>query len=189
MNISSFHRRIAAGAIAIFPLAFGTSASAQSLPPLNITGTPSMGSLGDPANAQIIIPWTPGQTITGLQWNVTLTTAGSSWLSEVSLMIRNPTNTSSYIFQPGAGDNFSGTMSYASTGIQPITPVTFGASDTALVLEFFDTFDDVAGADAIWAGGFRGESFITIHYIPAPGACVLMALLPAALFRRRVIRQ
>jgi len=86
---------------------------------------------------------------------------------------------------PGVRDDFPGTGTYSSGGI--VSLIASGqdfhlSSDGLLNLEFFESFDDVAGApDAIFLPG----STLTIHQFPTPGSLAILGITGLAATRRR----
>jgi len=102
--------------------------------------------------------------MTGIGWDVTITTVGASWLSEANLIFSTPASPGVFI-TPGAADGAPGSMSYSSGGIIdlsenmiPDIPAVNGSID----MEWYEGFDDVAGAiDATWDAGT-----VTVRYTP-----------------------
>ncbi len=117
-------------------------------------------------------------TVTNVAWDVNYEALGGSWASEAQIAIDTDddasldadVNPADY----GAGDApgvfaYSGSISAAS------------ASSNGLVyLTLYDSFDD-AGVDHVYGAG----SFVTVTYIPAPGAAALLGLGGLVATRRR----
>ena len=119
--------------------------------------------------------------LTGVAWDVTVTTEDPSWLSEASY------NFNGEIFlAPGAGEDFPGTNSYSSGGIVDFSdngiPDVLAAGGI-LNIEFFDSFDDFAGAvDALSSGTLT----LAVDYkVPAPAGLAVLGLGGLAAARRR----
>ncbi|MFT5051810.1 MAG: hypothetical protein ACI8QZ_003234 [Chlamydiales bacterium] len=116
----------------------------------DMTGQESWDGLGDPSNT-VLGPGLPdGSSMTGVGWDITLTTVGGSWLSEATM------NFNGLVYlTAGIGDDFAGTGAYASGGIIDLTdngiPDILVAGD--LAIELFEGFDDVDDAvDAVYGG-------------------------------------
>ena len=119
--------------------------------------------------------------VTGLGWDVTVTTTDPSWLSEATY------NFNDEIFvTPGVGEDFPGTNSYSSGGIldlgdNGLPDIT--AAGGILTIEFFDSFDDFA--DAI-DGFSSGTLSLAIDYkVPAPAGLAVLGLGGLVATRRR----
>ena len=104
----------------------------------------------------------------GVEWNVTISTIGSSWLEEAACQISATTN-STVVFDliPGAGDNTPGTQSYSSSGIYDFTDngvSNIYLEDGIAALQFYELTDDyVDDIDADWT-----TAQIVFHIIPEP---------------------
>lgn len=122
--------------------------------------------------------------ITGIGWDVNLSTVGLSWLSEATMNFED-----ALFLTVGNGDDAPGTASYSSGGILDLTSLTtpldfFLSADGILDIEFFESFDDVADAiDSTFGNG----STIQVQYevIPAPGAVAMLGLGGIVAGRRR----
>lgn len=134
----------------------------------NTVLTPNLG-----ANAHIV----------GVSWDVTIQTVGASWLSEAVVAFTNTTDTTTGLFlTPGVNDGAPGTATYSSGGFLSLIDNDldfFLSADGILRTEFFESFDDGPGVDAIWNGN------ITIQYIPTPGALAVLGLGGLVAGRRR----
>jgi hypothetical protein len=119
--------------------------------------------------------------VTGIGWDVTVTTTDPSWLSEATY------NLNGEIFvSPGAGDDFPGSSSYSSGGILDLGDNALPDSLAAggiLTIEFFDSFDDFA--DAI-DGFSSGTLTLAVDYkVPAPAGLAVLGLGGLVATRRR----
>ncbi len=131
----------------------------------NVAGTPSIDSLGATCNVRVTISAPSGKAAwTGIGWDVQLTAFGASWLSEIAVLITN-VNGEGYVLRPGAGDTFAGTRSYSSGGLNDLCNVynlpPILLPDGNLYLEFYETFNDVAGCgqDGNWDSGTLNFAF------------------------------
>jgi len=166
----------------------------------DVTGTESWDLLGDPDNTVVVLDMaaalglSPGTsiTITGIGWDVSLSTVGTSWLSEIRANFNNSSNNSAASFNliPGAADGFPGSGSYASSGIVDLVDDA-GLSDLVLPdgllrLEFFDSYEDYSDAiDGYWDSGTLSiETLQNAIPAPASAALALPALLILSLRRR-----
>jgi hypothetical protein len=131
---------------------------------IDITGANSWDALGAPVNETDSADIGTGGIMTGIGWDVTITTVGASWLSEAECIFSTIDSPGVFI-TPGAADGAPGTGSYSSGGVIdlsdngiPDIPAVNGTID----MEFYESFDDVANAiDATWDSGT-----LTVRYTP-----------------------
>jgi hypothetical protein len=168
---------------------------------IDVAGIESRDLLGSPINATLSMglhglqpDMHPGMpvTITGIAWDVVVSSFGISYLDELGVSFTSSLGSGGFSVFPGSGDSFSGTevaYSFAS-----MTLADLSESDVVvlpggqLIVEFFESFDDAGGAaDGIWVSGT-----ITLDYtytvIPEAGQSGLLAALAATLscvLRRR----
>jgi hypothetical protein len=162
----------------------------DSMVTVNVGGTNSWDEIGDSSNEIITQAIGAGAIVTGLGWNVTITTVGASWLSEVAADF-NGIISLTY----GVGDDAPGTATYSSGGIVDLTDnaVPNIPADAAgnVVIEFFESFDDVPDAiDATFDSGSLDVAFIAgapVPTLPIAAMLVLVVMLLAlsAWFLRR----
>ena len=152
---------------------------------IDISGIDSWDSQGAPGNTWLHVNVGAGAIITGIAWNVNLTTNSPSWASEAVLGFEGQIN-----LTPGAGDSFSvSNMNYNSGGVIDISdaglPNIAVSADGILDIEFFDSFDDFAGAaDAHWLAG-SSVTIVGQNIIPAPSALAMLGLGGLVAGRRR----
>lgn len=134
---------------------------------IDISGVENWDLLNDPDNTVLAVPLPPGAMMTGIGWDVTLTTIGSSWLSEARIYFDGSDQDLMGLFlTPGVGNSFPGTgVFFSSGGILDLTdngiPDIPILGDGMLFIQFHETFDDVADAvDSFWENG----STLTITY-------------------------
>jgi len=134
---------------------------------VDISGVQSWDSFGSPNNTLMVNgDGGAGKLMTGIGWDVTIATVGSSWLSEPVIYFDGSDLDGSGLFlTPGAADGFPGTASYSSGG--PIDLTDNGIPDIPVLadglihMEFFESFDDVSNAvDADFLAG----SSLTLLY-------------------------
>lgn len=145
-----------------------SSSAAGAITVVDIAGEQSWDTLNDTSNTVIAVPLGAGASMTGIGWDVCLTTVGGSWLSEGRFYFDGSDQDLSGLFlTPGVGDNFSGSDCYSSGGTIdlsdnaiPDIPI---LADGNLYIQLFEGFDDVADAvDADWVA----PSTLTIVYDP-----------------------
>jgi hypothetical protein len=133
---------------------------------LDISGEDSWDALNDASNTILNIPLGAGASMTGIGWDVNLTTVGGSWLSEARFYFDGSDQDLMGLFlAPGVGDNFSGSDSYSSGGVLDLTdnaiPDIPILGDGNLIIQLYESFDDAGNAiDANWTAG----SELTIVY-------------------------
>lgn len=138
---------------------------------LDISGEDSWDLVNDPDNTILLVPLGEGAFMTGIGWNVNLTTLSGSWMSEARYLITNSAAAGLFL-TPGAGaaNNMPGSGSFSSGGVidlsdsTPLPDIEILA-DGNLHIQLNESFDDVPDAiDANWTAG----STLTIAYEPPP---------------------
>ena len=150
---------------------------------IDISGLPTGGA--DPLNNEVLFVdlGTGGQdaVVYGVGYDVTITANNPSWLSHVSfeftdsLLSQNPAG-----FPGFGGDDFSGTASYSSDGIEDISMLPIpGTTDTVdlsfiapggiLTLTLLEWTDDLSVApDGFW--GTPSTITVRYSYVPEPAS-------------------
>ncbi len=151
---------------------------------IDISGITNFDAAGSALNEMMTLALGAGAEITGLGWDVTLTTIGASWASEATIDFGGQ-----IFLSVGAGDDFSvSNMAYSSGGILDLSDlalpniVTDGAGN--LAVEFSEGFVDNAGTgDSIYGSG----SIITLAVkgVPTPGSLAVLGLGGLVAGRRR----
>jgi hypothetical protein len=118
---------------------------------VDITGVESWDLLDDPDNTVLTECLGEGAAMTGVGWDVTLTTVGASWLSEaVTYFDGQDLDGSGLFLTVGVGNGMPGSMTFSSGGILDLTdngiPNIVIGDDDNLYMQFFESFDDVADA-------------------------------------------
>jgi uncharacterized protein (TIGR03382 family) len=153
---------------------------------IDLAGITSWDSAGSGLNELLSVHIGANATVTGLGWdNVVIEALGASWISEARVNFLN--SGIGLNLAPGSADAFPGTGGPYSSGgildlasIDPTFPFQVGG-DGMLNLEFFESFDDIAGAaDANWISGT-----LTVQYVPTPGALAVLGLGGLVATRRR----
>jgi hypothetical protein len=127
----------------------------------------SWDALDDPSNDTLIVPLGAGAIMTGIGWDVGITTVGGSYRSEARMYFDGQDLDGTGLFlTPGVADASSGTGTYSSGGVldltdNGITDIAIGP-DGNLYIQFYEGYDDVA--DAIDAN-YDAPSSLTIAYI------------------------
>ncbi len=125
--------------------------------------------------------------VTGMGFDVTLETFGSSWADEAVIAMGN--TAAPFVFvTPGANTSapLAAPTAYSSGGITDLIGLTLDftvGADGMLVTTLFESFDDgIPAPDGMWLAG----STVTIEYfVPAPGCLALLSLAGLAMPRRR----
>lgn len=153
---------------------------------LDLTGLQSWDLDGDPSNETMI--YTPAGTppfnvILAIDYDITIETAGASWLSEVNIRFGNSDGTFHGVwpdtFAPGLGDDYAGTQRYTGSFQTDIHL----NSDGEFHISLFESFDDTA--DAVDAVLLDGSTMSLGYFIPAPSSAMLMGLAGMLVTRRR----
>jgi len=151
---------------------------------VDISGLNSWDLAGAIDNEFLAIGLALGAEVTGLGWDVTLTTFGGSWASEAQIDFEGQV-----FLNVGAGDDFSVSgAAYSSGGILDLSDlgianITLGG-DGVLDAQAQETFDDVGGAiDATYGSG--STLTLAVVGIPAPGSLAVLGLGGLVAGRRR----
>ncbi len=150
---------------------------------VDVSGIEFRDPQGDAINEILSLNLTPNIFVTGIGWEVNLTTIGASWASEANIGFNDEV-----FLAPAIGDDFPvSSMHYSSGGIIDLLDVgldwIFLEPDGVLNLEFFDTFDDNPdAADAFFESG--SELFLRVGY-PTTGTAVALSLGVLCTTRRR----
>lgn len=141
---------------------------------LDVTGIPSMDRSRSPNNVVIYLWVGPFNEVIGGGFDVFLQTlVPGSLLSDISVGITNSAGLPGpgFGFAPGALDDFSGGPTRYMRevgGLPPGLPTIPILFDGLVRLEFFDGFDQAAGApDGLWVSGTL--TLLMRDPIPAPG--------------------
>jgi hypothetical protein len=134
---------------------------------VNVAGIQSVGDVGNADNTVLNFQVGANSHITSVSYSVNVTAFTPSWLSELGLQFTDSDQGTGVIFTAG-GDNNAGTASYAdSADLAAIGLDFFVGADGILRLEFFEDFDDFAGADGQW--NFGTVTFGVTEETPPPG--------------------
>ena len=170
--------------LALAPMAAGTTVTED------ISGTNTWDLPGSPFNETLTLDLAaalglaPGSsvTVTGIGWDVVISTVGPSWLSEVGVGLEGFTLdglNGPYGFGLGTGDAPGTGVAFSTGGIldfgDDFTLPDLVLSDGILNIEFIESYDDVTGAiDAmIDSGTLSFEANATV--VPIPAAFPLLA--------------
>jgi hypothetical protein len=143
--------------------------------PLTITDTFSNGVLGSATNEVYAFQVGANATITSISYNVNLTALAPSYLSEMSLLF-SPSAGKGVAFQPAGGQLFAGTGTYAGFIDLIALDTSFQVgSDGLLRLEFYESFNDIDGADGVWNFGMLVIGVQDAETaVPEPGTSMLI---------------
>jgi len=183
----------AAGLATANPIAIGqfagntvdTAGTPTSSIVIDISGYQSNDAQGSALNQILSVFIGVGAEVTGIAWDVNLTTIGGSWASESVL------NFGGQVFlTPGSADGFGVTdMNYNSGGIVDLSdngiPNTLPDAAGNLDIEFFESFVDNGGTgDGFWQAGST-VTLVGTNIVPAPGALAMLGLGGLVAGRRR----
>lgn len=151
---------------------------------IDVSGMQFNDAEGSALNETLSITLGAGTEVTGIGWDVTLTSIGASWASEAVMGFEDQ-----LYLTVAAGDDAPVTsVGYSSGGIIDFSddttlPNIVVEADANLDIEFFEGFVDNAGTGDNF---FEAGSTITIAYaVPAPGSMAILALDGLTAARRR----
>jgi hypothetical protein len=157
-------------------LLLSASVAQASLITLDITGTASNSGLGGNDNAVLMfdlnqeLGTAPGSrvTVTGIGWDVVISTLGLSWVSEALVQLQDSSGNGLLGLQPGAGQDRSGTERFSSD-IVDLVGLGIGVvlDNGILILEFAEDFSDNDGTDAVWGpAATAATAFSALNDVP-----------------------
>lgn len=149
---------------------------------VDVSGLSFNDAQGSAFNERLALLLAPGALISGIGWDVRLTTIGASWASEAVLRFEDEIE-----FAVGSLDSFPVTnMNYTSGGVIDLTDAGFSnirLMDSALDIEAYDSFvDNGGGGDAYFEAG--SLLYIGIEF-PTPGTLGMLGFGGLMLIRRR----
>jgi MYXO-CTERM domain-containing protein len=151
---------------------------------VDVSGINFNDAPGSALNEMLSVALGLGAEVTGIGWDVNLTTVGGSWASEAVIDFEGQIN-----LTVGIGDDFGVTnQNYASGGILDLSDnglpnITLGG-DGNLDMEFFEGFVDNGGAgDAFFEQG--SVLFLAVTGVPTPGSLAVLGLGGIVAGRRR----
>lgn len=174
----------AVGVMAAAGVAHGVG---NSIIEVDLNGWQTWGGLGSPNNTRIEIDVSDNPEavfFTGVGWDLTIASIGSSWNSEVAFDLDG----SGITLTPGTGQ--TGTGSYSSGGIIKFTDANLDwivIQDQTITIEVFETFDDPNNTDTglIQDANLSGTLFLQVTRVPAPGALAVLGITGLVGFGRR----
>ncbi len=142
---------------------------------LNLAGVNSFDLAGAATNTVLSLAAQPGAQVDQIAWNLALSTFGTSWLDEATVLITN-SNGDGVFFNPGFGDGFSGSASYAGSASLVALEIPFNVlADGRLFVSFYEIWDDNPGAaDAVYLSG--SLTLAGVGLVPEPASYGLLAL-------------
>jgi hypothetical protein len=150
----------------------------------------SWDEIDETPNVVLVFDLPAGAWIGQLGWNLTVTTAAESWLSEPTLRITNSAGQGLHL-TPGSGVDQPGMAGYTGSRNLAADSLAFAVgADGKLLIQFFERYDDLPGAIDARVHGTLHFGGLQVSAVPEPSSYALMALgvLAVALRRRRASR-
>jgi hypothetical protein len=142
---------------------------------INVAGAISYDVEGSASNTRMSVSLAPGAHVTAVGWAVSLTANSPSWLTEMKVSLLDSTGTVGVNLTPGYADNFSGTATYTSGGVLDLTAGGndfYVGSNGLLSVQFFEDYNDLAGADGTWNSGALTVVY-SVSSVPEPASLAL----------------
>ncbi len=156
---------------------------------IDVSGYQFNDSQGSSINETLSILFGNNQLITGIGWDVTLSTIGASWASEATMLFSTDAAPQSDFFLNVADDAAPVSNQQYQSGIIDLTDAGLsnlgsGPSLWTLEIEFFESFVDNTGTgDAFFEQG--SVLHIAVFEMPAPGPLSVLGLGGLFAARRR----
>ncbi len=143
---------------------------------VNAAGIASFDAQNAAGNTVLTLNAIPGSLVDAISYNLSIATVGASWLSEATVLFTNSSGDGVMLTPGYAAPDGPGVGTYSDSVLLSNFGLTFNiGSDGLLFVQFFETFDDVAGAaDAFYTAG--NITFGNIGPVPEPATYGLMAL-------------
>jgi hypothetical protein len=163
------------------------SAQAATTVSFDVAGVESRNTFGSAENPVYLLQLAPFAEVTGIHFDVSLTSFGPSWLSELGVFFTDTDVGFGAGSFPGFGNDFNGTQRFAGFGDLVAQGLNFRVgADGLLRLEFADLSDDPeVNPDGRWNAG---NLTFDVSAVPEPASYGLMALGLLALLGARVAR-
>jgi len=150
---------------------------------LDVSGMQFNDAAGSPLNQIMSVLIGVGAEVTGIAWDVNLTSIGASWASEAVMGFEGQINlTVAGDANPVTNVNYaSGVVDLSDNGLPNITV----GADGILDIEFFESFVDNGGTGDNF---FEAGSTVTIvgtNFVPTPGSLAVLGLGGLVAGRRR----
>ncbi|MEL4180402.1 PEP-CTERM sorting domain-containing protein [Roseateles sp. PN1] len=166
---------VAAPSIAKIAAPTSTPQASISSLAIDVAEAKSVGLAGTPGNTVLNFQVGGGALISSLDWNVTLSAFGASWLSDMEVRFSSSAGNDGVWLTPGS-EGSAGTMSYIGAVNLLDAGLAFNVqSDGILRVEFAETMKDLAPdlPDGQWDAG-QIQVGIT-SAVPEPSSYALMA--------------
>ncbi len=152
---------------------------------IDLSGVESWDWFNDPDNYYASYNLMPDAHIVGVGWDLTIETAGASWMSEVFIDIRNTNSTGGVSLNPGFNAAYPGIESFSSDGIISIVGNGdfFLNNNGMLHLTVYEGWDD--NDDAVDATFLAGSVLYVQYVVPAPATLTMLGLGGFMATRRR----
>lgn len=175
------HRALRAIAVPVFAALLPLMAHAAPVT-FDVAGIQSLGEKGASANTVREINLGANAEIKGVRYTVNVTSVGKSWLSEMSLLFGDSTQSVGLELNFG-NDNTVGTATYSDSFDLVAQGLNFMVgSDGILRLEFFDSyFDNVGAFDGTWNFGTITFDVASANTVPEPASLALVVLALAGM--------
>jgi MYXO-CTERM domain-containing protein len=148
---------------------------------VDVSGMQFNDAQGSPLNQILSVAIGAGNVVTGIAWNVNLTSIGASWASEAVMGFEGQINlTVATEANPVTNMNYD-SMGFVDISDAGLPNITVGA-DGILDIEFFESFVDNGGTGDNF---FEAGSSITLAVTPTPSSLAVLGLGGLVAGRRR----
>ena len=185
--LTAFVAAPAAARTTTFTGADTTPTTSSTFIDIDLTGWQSFGGFGRPTNTQITVGVGEGNTVLGFDYsNLSFTTEGGSWLSELTLSV-NSTDGEQYmdwspsaIDDEGSATSLTGSWGGAEGAAGPFgAGGSFSVANGQLLITVYEGFDDPFGDTGLVRDAVIASGTMRVYLaspIPEPGTYGMMAL-------------
>jgi hypothetical protein len=151
------------------------SAQAATTVSFDVTGIESRNVFGSAENPVYVLQLAPFAEVTGIHFDVALTSYGPSWLSELGVFFTDTDINAGAGSFPGFGSDFNGTQRFMGFGDLVAQGLNFRVGANGLLrLEFAELSDDPeVNPDGRWNAGLLT---FDVSAVPEPAGYGLMAM-------------
>ncbi|GEM_PF-1365905 len=185
--LTAFVAAPAAARTTVYSSADTTPTTTSTFIDIDLAGWESFGGFGRPSNTQITVGVGEGNTVLGFDYsNLSFTTEGGSWLSELTLSVNSSDGEQYMDWSPSVIDDAGSASSLMGSwgGTEGVAGPfgaggSFSVADGQLLITVYEGFDDPFGDTGLVRDAVIASGTMRVYLaspIPEPGTYGMMAL-------------